>query len=232
MRGTRCAGTAVGIVRRFIPAHAGNTQADDRGAHRRTVHPRACGEHGISRSMDADRHGSSPRMRGTLLYELLLSVSSRFIPAHAGNTRRRHGHPRRNAVHPRACGEHFDHCETNQVDYGSSPRMRGTLQPERSAHSSTRFIPAHAGNTHEASGHSVAYAGSSPRMRGTRYRPAGGTESRRFIPAHAGNTRCCPPSPAMRPVHPRACGEHLRMAKIDVKSSGSSPRMRGTLYAR
>ena len=212
MRGTRNFSLNGCRSPRFIPAHAGNTPLRIAAERFQSVHPRACGEHDAAAAL----------ARGMV----------RFIPAHAGNTRRRHGHPRRNAVHPRACGEHFDHCETNQVDYGSSPRMRGTLQPERSAHSSTRFIPAHAGNTHEASGHSVAYAGSSPRMRGTRYRPAGGTESRRFIPAHAGNTRCCPPSPAMRPVHPRACGEHLRMAKIDVKSSGSSPRMRGTLYAR
>ena len=208
MRGTRCAGTAVGIVRRFIPAHAGNTQADDRGAHRRTVHPRACGEHGISRSMDADRHGSSPRMRGTLLYELLLSVSSRFIPAHAGNTMQLPPSP--------------------VAWSGSSPRMRGTLVGGMDIPVATRFIPAHAGNTlttarptksttvhpRACGEHSsqkdppIRARGSSPRMRGTRTRRAA--------------------IPLPTPVHPRACGEHDTDLLAALNLDGSSPRMRGT----
>ena len=52
-----------------------------------------------------------------------------------------------------------------------------------------------------------------------------------IIPAHAGNTF---PRRAPRPSrrdHPRACGEHVAVARIHVIPSGSSPRMRGTLMA-
>ncbi len=71
----------------------------------------------------------------------------------------------------------------------------------------------------------------------------------RFIPAYAGNTlfsinrvdlssvhpRVCgehstnPASYYFFPVHPRVCGEHVSIHIIVSFSTGSSPRMRGTL---
>ena len=106
--------------------------------------------------------------------------------------------------------------------------MRGTLRQQSSERGLHRFIPAHAGNTHDRevrrdagtvhpracgehaslSTSSTGADGSSPRMRGTLHaaRPRGGKT--RFIPAHAGNTCLLVRNMATEAVHPRACGEH------------------------
>ncbi len=49
-----------------------------------------------------------------------------------------------------------------------------------------------------------------------------------LIPAPAGNTSTPSASTTTRPVHPRACGEHSTSATSSARSSGSSPRLRGT----
>jgi len=126
--------------------------------------------------------------------------------------------------------------------------MRGTRGALPLGCAPTRFIPAHAGNTHaNKSPVSVStvhpracgehnrscerywwLSGSSPRMRGTQLSRIDNHIEARFIPAHAGNTArpwpCrCPPT-----VHPRACGEHLPPRSLAHHPRGSSPRMRGT----
>ena len=168
-------------------------------------------------------------MRGTHDGLVLINVTGRFIPAHAGNTANYRQNDRLRAVHPRACGEHIGQQPSDVLEVGSSPRMRGTLGKAGADLIPLRFIPAHAGNTpgrsrrcaarpvhpracgeHSfSSAITSASSGSSPRMRGTlqRYRPR--FSLGRFIPAHAGNTTpgaCCT---AAASVHPRACGEHL-----------------------
>ena len=111
-----------------------------------------------------------------------------------------------------------------------------------------RFIPAPAGNTRSPGwGCSAAPVhpracgehrsdtvirrsifGSSPRLRGTRRQRHPGGQQQRFIPAPAGNTICNPPPRWTRPVHPRACGEHLFVGCDFRHPGGSSPRLRGT----
>ena len=51
----------------------------------------------------------------------------------------------------------------------------------------------------------------------------------RFIPAHAGNRYCGVAIFARTAVHPRACGEQRRPDAQKSGSTGSSPRMRGTV---
>jgi len=71
-------------------------------------------------------------------------------------------------------------------------------------------------------------SGSSPRLRGTlhcRYQLALGD---RFIPAPAGNAALQRAGPALRPVHPRACGERDLAGVQQLVGIGSSPRLRGT----
>ena len=235
---------------RFIPAHAGNTAADQLRAHRRAVHPRACGEHSRDRAPVLSVDGSSPRMRGTRPRSDAEREARRFIPAHAGNTldpaRRLGSDP----VHPRACGEHASTSICSMTLSGSSPRMRGTRLRQFVAEQGERFIPAHAGNTSasrsawraptvhpracgehaifSASGKSAS--GSSPRMRGTHSRAPMPKPYIRFIPAHAGNTLLrCGILPS-NTVHPRACGEHWDRPRGLIGGAGSSPRMRGTLF--
>ena len=147
MRGTPCAFPAVTRCHRFIPAHAGNTARPRLQGFVGAVHPRACGEH--SRLTDTERstHGSSPRMRGTLLRDDGTLWLNRFIPAHAGNTPCSRPSPFPSSVHPRACGEHVKPLALAFLIAGSSPRMRGTRSASVYSVLDHRFIPAHAGNT-------------------------------------------------------------------------------------
>ncbi len=70
--------------------------------------------------------------------------------------------------------------------------------------------------------------GSSPRGRGTPYRNAGPTHCRRFIPAWAGNAACPFKCWRAKAVHPRVGGERARIMGYVHRSSGLSPRGRGT----
>ena len=91
---------------------------------------------------------------------------------------------------------------------GSSPRLRGTLVAQR-CRITVRFIPAPAGNTRMAAVAWRIASGSSPRLRGTRRYRRCWPSLVRFIPAPAGNAGARRAS-ATAPVHPRACGEHVR----------------------
>ena len=155
---------------------------------------------------------------------------------------------RRPPVHPRLCGEHTGPGTNNDLPFGSSPPVRGTLSPAENNCSQDRFIPACAGNTECVSMKPISFAvhprlcgehstcwqqcgsrsGSSPPVRGTRAQSHQQHSVLRFIPACAGNT-----TTAMRKnwpfsVHPRLCGEHSSEAANDRLRDGSSPPVRGT----
>ena len=126
--------------------------------------------------------------------------------------------------------------------------MRGTPPVVLSIVVWTRIIPAHAGNSRD--GHRPATVGSdhpracgelglieaaapidvgsSPRMRGTRALDDARVTVARIIPAHAGNSYQPYTASSTEPDHPRACGELIVQASIDLSVAGSSPRMRGT----
>ena len=188
-------------------------------------------------------------MRGTACLSRQTPRQPWFIPAHAGN--RSAGFPTgfRRPVHPRACGEQQHRLRRVGRTCGSSPRMRGTGGGRVPRGVWRRFIPAHAGNSASipavgfhrpvhprACGEQVSSSlksepvrGSSPRMRGTDANVSHEATFARFIPAHAGN-RSARSARAMRSsVHPRACGEQPPRWMRCSGSSGSSPRMRGTV---
>ena len=174
---------AVGI----IPAYAGNTHTQIENELLRGDHPRVCGEHRLIGGRRRGAVGSSPRMRGTRMLHADGREVRGIIPAYAGNTRGHVGVANENADHPRVCGEHLRVWPHSCGEWGSSPRMRGTLQPQLLVRPRPGIIPAYAGNTrrvplispprwdhprvcgeHEYSMLSGdAAAGSSPRMRGT-----------------------------------------------------------------
>ncbi len=193
---------------RFIPACAGNTTKDSFVFPQNTVHPRVRGEHQAKARAAEGIDGSSPRARGTRLKRGVMPHSHRFIPACAGNTSTK---PRRAvlfSVHPRVRGEHEIKYLRRDVDYGSSPRARGTRNMPLPSSDVKRFIPACAGNTYSCQPcrrgmpvhprvrgehypcqlPSLQLRGSSPRARGTPDIAIWLFEQVRFIPACAGNT--------------------------------------------
>ncbi len=70
--------------------------------------------------------------------------------------------------------------------------------------------------------------GSSPRLWGTRECNLVHIPRLRFIPTPVGNTRFCLRLPYFLPVHPHACGEHIRCCLASHQTNGSSPRLWGT----
>ena len=71
-------------------------------------------------------------------------------------------------------------------------------------------------------------SGSSPRLRGTQLPVGQHPRHGRFIPAFAGNAPRWRPAAAGCPVHPRVCGERIRLELFGENYYGSSPRLRGT----
>ena len=159
------------------------------------------------KGLEAFKSGSSPRVRGTDSRRWGWSLDTRFIPARAGNGRCSLVGPESGPVHPRACGERETQDDDEPEAYGSSPRVRGTVEQVSSTSYLERFIP---------------------RVRGT---GPDGSQFRvlsRFIPARAGNGRAGRWPLRVCPVHPRACGERCGLtARVGIPV-GSSPRVRGT----
>ena len=209
--------------------------------------PRMRGTHAIS-TFFASPEGSSPRMRGTHGEQVVGDGEFGIIPAYAGNTRGLRWRVVSHKDHPRVCGEHRFGSRETQREWGSSPRMRGTLRRMRRVFFLPGIIPAYAGNTWcrwavarcpwdhprvcgEHPHFSVVNnggAGSSPRMRGTHARNRSGRRNPRIIPAYAGNTCSRRQLRPCRRDHPRVCGEHPSLKPYSASFAGSSPRMRGT----
>ncbi len=147
MWGTQDASVFDGLFYRFIPTHVGNTGSWTTKAGSTSVHPHACGEHGVADMGTFIPGGSSPRMWGTLLAGAEAADLERFIPTHVGNTCSTARKEPFMAVHPHACGEH-KYCNDISPRYdGSSPRMWGTQAYRLIPTVIPRFIPTHVGNT-------------------------------------------------------------------------------------
>ena len=86
-------------------------------------------------------------MRGTLQLSPSKACSSGIIPADAGNTPALTSDRYVLTDHPRGCGEHKCQRVALRDGWGSSPRMRGTLNVSSSGIDVPWIIPADAGNT-------------------------------------------------------------------------------------
>ena len=146
------------------------------------------------------------------------------------------------SVHPRVCGEQLAHTRARKSAPGSSPRVRGTVNPVRSVHSQPRFIPACAGNRlpplpprvaravhprvcgeqRDCSGSDECHSGSSPRVRGTGAQRSIRRGYSRFIPACAGNRQALRHRTREKSVHPRVCGEQTSGPHQKERTGGSS----------
>ena len=136
-------------------------------------------------------------------------------------------------------------------DYGSSPRMWGTLSQRTEQQFSCRFIPTDVGNAHNLPisspccpvhphgcgerCHPCVYLsfliGSSPRMWGTRLYWRFVYGYWRFIPTDVGNAISMRSLAFISSVHPHGCGERIKSELSATIKNGSSPRMWGTLNA-
>ena len=186
------------------------------------------GERMHTTGLHLNTRGSSPHARGTRYGHNGPRITTRFIPACAGNapgTGLRESWP---TVHPRMRGERESSTKKQSFKCGSSPHARGTRGEPPEGHGGRRFIPACAGNAPVAWPGSTADAGSSPHARGTlsgaRVRQSGA----RFIPACAGNASERRNRPGYLPVHPRMRGERRAPSPTTARCNGSSPHARGT----
>ena len=152
--------------------------------------------------------GSSPRMRGALVDEVVVTVADGIIPAYAGSTAMCFVLCGGTWDHPRVCGEHFKGKSGKEFDAGSSPRMRGARQDAQEAGEGRGIIPAYAGSTGVEPFENVAVGdhprvcgehvssmrvstpdrGSSPRMRGAPAADHSEPVRSGIIPAYAGST--------------------------------------------
>ena len=126
VRGTVALVPAHLFLGRFIPACAGNSRPAPASSPPPPVHPRVCGEQAVGKFGANEAYGSSPRVRGTDSPRRQKAVPPRFIPACAGNRRRRAVKICCTTVHPRVCGEQFVFNKVLITSFGSSPRVRGT----------------------------------------------------------------------------------------------------------
>ena len=132
--------------KRFIPTCVGNAAWDRRPDRMSAVHPHVCGER-----LYMDTHffavpGSSPRVWGTRLRIIWAIFRLRFIPTCVGNASATQSENKRMAVHPHVCGERQNRNDEIVDNFGSSPRVWGTLLPHPLARVFRRFIPTCVGN--------------------------------------------------------------------------------------
>ena len=146
-RGKRGARARGNLRPRLIPAWAGKTMGDRRGASPEPAHPRVGGENLVDAAAGSSDAGSSPRGRGKLFHAFDEFPSARLIPAWAGKTSARRRCARRRWAHPRVGGENRVACLPSLATTGSSPRGRGKLEEGELSALITRLIPAWAGKT-------------------------------------------------------------------------------------
>ena len=197
------------LVRRSIPARAGEPEQGMPSRTTMPVYPRACGGTDERPDNPQQQYGLSPRVRGNLLgwpqsYLFDGSIPARAgeppyatrpnppgfrsIPARAGEPRRAHRAGRRVQVYPRACGGTVATPSPTAPRWGLSPRVRGNL-----------------------------------------WRPLGADAFSGSIPARAGEpVRIARRGPFLR-VYPRACGGTAGTAMLYISDPGLSPRVRGNL---
>ena len=174
-----------------------------------------------------------------------------LIPAGAGQTVPSLSTLRKAWAHPRGCGADPLTALVRGLHPGSSPRVRGRLDNGNLHVLLQGLIPAGAGQTAPPSpcarvrrAHPrgcgadlpacdawIGLPGSSPRVRGRPSPPARAPPRKGLIPAGAGQTPRVECRPGGVGAHPRGCGADSHLADAEAQGLGSSPRVRGRLFA-
>ena len=106
-----------------------------------------CGEHQSAHELSRCDVGSSPHVRGALLLGATVAELEGIIPACAGSTQPLTHTERLNRDHPRMCGEHAEDSARVELQWGSSPHVRGALHGSHDRNHAAGIIPACAGST-------------------------------------------------------------------------------------
>ena len=174
-------------------------------------------------------------------------ISTRSIPACAGETGTWRPDPISDAVYPRVCGGNSVPPSLSPVKEGLSPRVRGKRKQAEYVLKKEGSIPACAGETslgrrcccgmtvypRVCGGNGTEIMGPmenpglSPRVRGKRRQGAQRQDGTRSIPACAGETRADPLHQLPARVYPRVCGGNRQPSGQIRSTSGLSPRVRG-----
>ena len=233
----------------IIPARAGFTTPPGQWSSGRTDHPRSRGVYRPSADAPTRTRGSSPLARGLPRGGLVLSESSRIIPARAGFTCATPSTVSTAGDHPRSRGVYPCPWDSASESSGSSPLARGLQKGFRWRVQVPGIIPARAGFTcsparsqsrcrdHPRSRGVYTWLymdefhllGSSPLARGLPGVHGRATRPQGIIPARAGFT-----SPMSSPCqsatdHPRSRGVYFSNVVTLSVSDGSSPLARGLL---
>ena len=237
---------------RFIPTGVGNATFRRVLTTLQAVHPHGCGERECIYLSDCRCVGSSPRVWGTPSRIPCATSASRFIPTGVGNAFPTYQLQPDEPVHPHGCGERRRYISGSHGWDGSSPRVWGTHYKPGVQTRQPRFIPTGVGNAPRGDNgcpetavhphgcgeraHSVDDAkkifGSSPRVWGTRHVFGFALYYYRFIPTGVGNAWTQGRCRYRKPVHPHGCGERNPSSFIRFATTGSSPRVWGTLIDR
>ena len=192
----------------IIPAGAGLTRICTAASAACWDHPRGCGAHVPAQIMLFYMLGSSPRVRGSPRLLFMRDSFSGIIPAGAGLTANFSPEGRLSRDHPRGCGAHLSLIVYGLLCWGSSPRVRGSLERDLQPVSRRGIIPAGAGLTpvnivlqilnrdhpRGCGAHLYSFLlsfysrGSSPRVRGSRRQLYTPRLRQGIIPAGAGLT--------------------------------------------
>ncbi len=247
VRGRRGARSDVLALAGSIPACAGETPRRSAVSAPLEVDPRVCGGDGLDHRVNQHPIGRSPRVRGRPKPMSPEPISSRSIPACAGETILSGAYLGLQGVDPRVCGgDVLAHLEC-EVRSGRSPRVRGRPLTEPDITPATRSIPACAGETGSQrrctdirrvdprvcggdrfdSGIGTCGKGRSPRVRGRRMRTRRCSGHTRSIPACAGETRASNHRFPSHRVDPRVCGGDELYSVRFRDWHGRSPRVRG-----
>ena len=167
-----------------------------------------CGEQGSKRNKAIHVVGSPPRVRGTVLKNVLHRTKNGITPACAGNSQDLIDQLGDVEDHPRVCGEQRISSANTLVHLGSPPRVRGTANRASNRAETARITPACAGNrlAHELT---CFVLRDHPRVCGEQ-----------FFHAKKKHTM---------QDHPRVCGEQWASSMSWASCMGSPPRVRGTV---
>ena len=247
MRGNRVVGQVGRVGGGSIPACAGEPPCSCPRPSVPGVYPRVCGGTQVGDASHAPPHGLSPRVRGNPWARRTRWLTTRSIPACAGEPPGRHHRPRILRVYPRVCGGTSRIIHSSSSWSGLSPRVRGNPPALRFFFQCLRSIPACAGEplrplavlplpkvyprvcggTPKAAPPKPAPAGLSPRVRGNPPSMSARQSSLRSIPACAGEPGLRLAFLGKTEVYPRVCGGTIvEFPKADPPG-GLSPRVRG-----